>query len=71
MTAEINDESVANKPPFSGRKAQMFPQLTSTQITRLQAHGTHRHMSKGEILAQAAVGEGSGCVQQVHQALHD
>jgi thioredoxin reductase (NADPH) len=52
MTAEINDDSVANNPPFVGRKAQMFPQLTSAQIARLEAHGAQRHMSKGEILTQ-------------------
>lgn len=52
MTAQINDEGMANKPPFSGRKAQMFPQLTPVQIARLEAHGTHRRMSKGEILAE-------------------
>src|ERR1700730_812158 len=52
MTAEINDEGMADKPPFVGRKAQMFPQLTAAQIARLEAHGTHSRMSKGEILAQ-------------------
>ncbi|MEA2544273.1 MAG: thioredoxin reductase, partial [Acidobacteriaceae bacterium] len=52
MTAQINDEGMANKPPFSGRKAQMFPQLTPAQIARLEAHGTHNRMSKGEILAE-------------------
>jgi thioredoxin reductase (NADPH) len=52
MTVEANDVGIADKPPFVGRKAQMFPQLTSAQISRLQAHGTHRHMSKGEILSQ-------------------
>jgi len=52
MTPEQSDEGVASKPPFIGRKAQMFPQLTSAQIARLEALGTHRRMSQGEILAQ-------------------
>jgi thioredoxin reductase (NADPH) len=52
MTAELNDEGMANKPPFVGRKAQMFPQLTPAQIARLEALGTHGRMSKGEILAE-------------------
>jgi thioredoxin reductase (NADPH) len=52
MTAELNDESIANKPAFIGRKAQMFPQLTPAQIGRLEALGTHSRLSKGEILAE-------------------
>jgi thioredoxin reductase (NADPH) len=52
MTAELNDGGVASKPPFIGRKAQMFPQLTPAQIARLDALGTHSRMSKGEILAE-------------------
>src|ERR1700730_15382043 len=52
MTAEINDEGMANQPPFVGRKAQMFPQLSAAQIARLEALGTHSRMGKGEILAE-------------------
>jgi thioredoxin reductase (NADPH) len=52
MTAEVNNEAMANASPFIGRKAQMFPQLSSAQIARLEAHGTHRQMRKGEILAE-------------------
>jgi thioredoxin reductase (NADPH) len=60
MTSEGSPEAVsgvsgggiANTAPFLGRKAQMFPQLTAAQIARLEAHGTHRHMRKGEILAE-------------------
>jgi thioredoxin reductase (NADPH) len=52
MTAELNDGGVADKPPFIGRKAQMFPQLTPAQVARLEALGTHSRMSKGEILAE-------------------
>jgi thioredoxin reductase (NADPH) len=52
VTAELNDEGIASKPPFSGRKAQMFPQLTPAQIARLQAAATHSRISKGEILAE-------------------
>src|ERR1700688_3179926 len=52
MTVEANEGGIADKPAFVGRKAQMFPQLTSAQITRLEAHGTHRQMSKGDILAE-------------------
>jgi thioredoxin reductase (NADPH) len=52
MTVQIDDEGIANKPAFIGRKAQMFPQLTPVQIARLEAHGTHGRTSKGEILAE-------------------
>jgi thioredoxin reductase (NADPH) len=52
MTAEISDEGMANKPPFIGRKAQMFPQLTTAQMARLEVLGTHSPMSKGEILVE-------------------
>jgi len=52
MTAQLNDEGIAEKPPFSGRKAQMFPQLTPAQIARLEAIGAHGRMNKGEILAE-------------------
>jgi thioredoxin reductase (NADPH) len=52
VTAQINDEGMADKPPFSGRKAQMFPLLTAAQIARLETHGTHSRTSKGEILAE-------------------
>jgi len=31
---EIDAQSIADKPPFSGRKAQMFPQLSAAQIAR-------------------------------------
>jgi thioredoxin reductase (NADPH) len=30
----------------------MFPQLTSAQIARLEPHGTHRRVNKGEILTE-------------------
>ena len=53
MTEEAGDAGIAaNLPAFLGRKAQMFPQLTPAQIARLEAHGTHRSMSKGEILTE-------------------
>jgi thioredoxin reductase (NADPH) len=54
MTADSADDviGIASEASFRGRKAQMFPQLTSAQIARLEAHGTHRRMSKGEILAE-------------------
>jgi thioredoxin reductase (NADPH) len=60
MTSEGNPEAVsgvsgtgiANAAPFLGRKAQMFPQLTAAQIARLETHGTHRHIRRGEILAE-------------------
>ncbi len=51
MGAEAG-QAIADKPPFSGRKAQMFPQLTRAQIARLETHATHSHMSQGEILSQ-------------------
>jgi thioredoxin reductase (NADPH) len=52
MTPEAGDLGIADGPAFIGRKAQMFPKLTSAQIARLEAHGSHRQMSKGEILAE-------------------
>src|SRR5258707_10635135 len=52
MTTEIIEEGLADRPPFSGRKAQMFPQLTPAQIARLEALGTHRRMSQAEIVAE-------------------
>jgi thioredoxin reductase (NADPH) len=52
VTAELNDEGIASKPPFSGRKAQMFPQLTPAQIARLEAVAAHSRISQGEILAE-------------------
>ncbi len=48
----IGDASLADGPPFLGRKAQMFPQLTAAQIARLEAHGTHRTVAQGEILGE-------------------
>jgi thioredoxin reductase (NADPH) len=45
-----NGDRTADDPYFLGRKAQMFPQLTAAQIARLEAHGTHRPTSRGEIL---------------------
>src|SRR3979411_2003308 len=36
----------------AGRRRARFQQLTDAQIARLELHGTHRPMSKGEILAQ-------------------
>jgi thioredoxin reductase (NADPH) len=52
MTGEGHEAGMANTPAYIGRKAQMFPQLTAAQIARLEGHGTHRRMSRGEILAQ-------------------
>ena len=42
--------SLADSDAFVGRKAQMFPQLTIAQIARLEAHGTHSRIAKGQIL---------------------
>ena len=50
MTA-VN-QGIADTPPFIGRKAQMFPQLSAAQIARLEAHASHRQIAKGEILAE-------------------
>jgi thioredoxin reductase (NADPH) len=52
VTSEIGDKGMADGPAFLGRKPQMFPILTAAQIARLESHGTHRQVSKGEILAQ-------------------
>jgi thioredoxin reductase (NADPH) len=52
MSTEIGAQGMADKPPFSGRKAQMFPQLTAAQISRLDALGSRRRMTQGEILAE-------------------
>jgi thioredoxin reductase (NADPH) len=47
-----DEQGIAHGPAFIGRKAQMYPQLSVAQIARLEAHGTHRRMIKGEILAE-------------------
>ena len=52
MTEQVIDEGIADKPPFVGRKAQMFPRLTAAQIERLEVHGTHRQIHSGEILSE-------------------
>jgi thioredoxin reductase (NADPH) len=52
VSTEIDAQGIADKPPFSGRKAQMFPQLTAAQIARLDALGSRRRMTQGEILAE-------------------
>jgi thioredoxin reductase (NADPH) len=52
MTTEVKTEGMADSPAFMGRKAQMFPQLTSPQISRLEAHGGRRQTTKGEILVE-------------------
>jgi thioredoxin reductase (NADPH) len=52
MTIPGGEEGLVGQPLFSGRRAQMFPQLTPLQIARLEAHGVHRRIAKGEILAQ-------------------
>ena len=52
MTTQTLEEGIATGPRFVGRKAQMFPQLTPAQIARLEAHGTHSHKRKGEILSE-------------------
>jgi thioredoxin reductase (NADPH) len=52
MIPDVPEADLAQGLSFSGRKAQMFPQLTSAQIARLEAHGSRRSMAKGEILAQ-------------------
>jgi thioredoxin reductase (NADPH) len=52
MTTELNDEGLADKPPFVGRRAQMFPQLTPAQMARLETLGARSRISKGEILAE-------------------
>jgi thioredoxin reductase (NADPH) len=52
MTGEGHEAGIANTPAYIGRKAQMFPQLTAAQIARLEGHGTHRRISRGEILAE-------------------
>jgi thioredoxin reductase (NADPH) len=52
MTEDVPDAEAAEGLSFGGRKAQMFPQLTTAQIARLEAHGSRRRMVKGEILAQ-------------------
>jgi thioredoxin reductase (NADPH) len=52
VTADPGDEGIGSGPAFLGRQAQMFPLLTPAQLDRLEAHGTHRQMTRGEILAQ-------------------
>lgn len=50
MTALTEHGSMANMPAYLGRKGQMFPPLTAAQVARLEAHGTHRRVSKGDVL---------------------
>jgi thioredoxin reductase (NADPH) len=52
VTAEADDEGIGQGPAYQGRQAQMFPQLSAAQIARLEPHGTHRHVNKGEILTE-------------------
>jgi len=52
MTQDAPEADPAEGLSSGGRRAQMFPQLTSAQIARLEAHGSRRRMTKGEILAQ-------------------
>jgi thioredoxin reductase (NADPH) len=52
VTADAEEEGIGKGPAYQGRRGQMFPQLTSAQIARLEPHGTHRHMNKGEILTE-------------------
>jgi hypothetical protein len=48
----IGDIGLADGPSFLGRKPQMFPKLTDAQIARLEGHGVHRAITKGEILGE-------------------
>ena len=52
MSASDDEKSMADQPPFVGRKAQMFPRLTSTQVARLEGYGSRLHKRKGEILSE-------------------
>jgi thioredoxin reductase (NADPH) len=52
VTADADDEAIGKGPVYQGRQAQMFPQLSAAQIARLEPHGTHRHVNKGEILSE-------------------
>jgi thioredoxin reductase (NADPH) len=52
VTANADDEGIGKGPAYRGRQAQMFPQLTAAQIARLEPHGTHSHVTKGEVLTE-------------------
>ena len=52
LAVTVEDAGLADGPEFAGRKAQMFPHLTSAQIARLQTHASRRNISKGEILSE-------------------
>jgi thioredoxin reductase (NADPH) len=52
VTIDSDEQGIGRGPAFVGRGAQMFPLLNPAQIARLEAHGTHRRMVKGEILAE-------------------
>jgi thioredoxin reductase (NADPH) len=52
MSAEVGNRGLAESDAFVGRKAQMFPQLSAAQIARLEAHGTHMRVGKGQILTE-------------------
>ena len=45
-------EGTIAQSPYAGRSAQMFPQLTAVQITRLGAHSRKAGIKKGEVLAE-------------------
>ena len=47
-----NPEETFAQSPYAGRGAQMFPQLSAVQITRLSAHGRKAAIKKGEVLAE-------------------
>jgi len=66
VTAQANEEGTANAAGFVGRAAQRFPKLSSAW-PGIFAVGDVRSGSVKRVAA--AVGEGSACVQQVHQAL--
>jgi thioredoxin reductase (NADPH) len=52
MSVDAGDRGLADSDAFIGRKAQMFPQLSAAQIARLEAHGTHMSVVKGQILVE-------------------
>src|SRR5262245_17298507 len=38
--------------PFEQRREQMFPKLTASQVARIERHGSHRRIRRGDILIE-------------------
>jgi thioredoxin reductase (NADPH) len=52
MAQQTDPPIPAWQAAYSGRSAQMFPELTAAQIGRLSAHGQKLRIKKGEVLSE-------------------